>query len=105
MDSLLQRFAKEFVEVDDHLDLSIKAVNIPINIVSPQNTKYVKETAICPEIKNKIEDNEDFVSQSLNSIYSELMRFCPILCSCGNFKPTLAAIFKSFMSNDLEDFL
>lgn len=80
--------------------------NIPINLVSPQNTNTpLKKQQSVPEIKNKIEGNEDFVSQSLNFIYSELMRFCPILCSCGNFKPTLAAIFKSFMSNDLEDFL
>lgn len=41
MDSLLQRLAKEFVEVDDHLDLSNKAANI---IVSPQNTNTPVKT-------------------------------------------------------------
>lgn len=44
MDSLLQRLAKEFVEVDDHLDLSNKAANIPINLVSPQNTNTPVKT-------------------------------------------------------------
>lgn len=73
-------------------------------------------------IKNIIEDNEDFVSPSINSIdlkvnidgvplfKSSSMQFWPILCSFGNFKPFLVAIFygnskPSSVSEFLEDFL
>lgn len=73
-------------------------------------------------IKNIVQDNEDFVSPSLNSIYlkvnidgiplfkSSSMQFWPILCSFGNFKSFLVAKVygnskSSSVSEFLEDFL
>ena len=73
-------------------------------------------------IRNVIEDNQNFISQNLNSINlkinidgvplfkSSSMQFWPILCSFENFKPFLVSIFygnskPSSVSEFLEDFL
>lgn len=73
-------------------------------------------------IRNVIEDNQNFISQNLNSINlkinidgvplfkSSSMQFWPILCSFEYFKPFLVSIFygnskPSSVSEFLEDFL